>query len=104
MPAGCYVLLNFFTSDMTNDQIEKFLQDKNPDNNPVRIGFKTRKPFIGIFIKTPDYAELKSKNFWSIVWESNIETYQKSKDAKLARIFNGSEITKLSPFKKGTEE
>jgi hypothetical protein len=89
---------------MTNDQIEKFLQDKNPDNNPVRIGFKTRKPFIGIFIKTPDYVELKSKNFWSIVWESNIETYQKSKDAKLARIFNGSEITKLSPFKKGTED
>ncbi|WP_315823078.1 short-chain dehydrogenase [Paraflavitalea speifideaquila] len=89
---------------MTNDQIEKFLQDKNPDNAPVRIGFKTRKPFIGIFIKTPDYAELKSKNFWAIVWESNIETYQKSKDAKLSRIFNGSEITKLSPFKKGSEE
>lgn len=89
---------------MTNEQIEKYLNDKNPDNAPVRIGFKTRKPLVGVFIKTHDYAELKLKNFWSIVWESNIEAYQKSKDTKLARIFNGSEITKISPFKKGTEE
>lgn len=81
---------------MTNEQIEKFLDSKNVVDHPVRISFKTRKPFTGIFIKTADYSELKSKNFWRIVGESNIKDYKKSKDVKLARIFSGSEITKLS--------
>jgi hypothetical protein len=80
---------------MTNDQIEKFLQN-NSDKSPVKVTFKTRKPLIGIFIKTADYAELKSKNFWRIVGESNVESYLKSKDMNLARIFNGSEMTRLS--------
>jgi hypothetical protein len=81
---------------MTNEQIEKFLEAKNVLDVPVRISFKTRKPFTGIFIKTADYSELKSKNFWRIVSESHIKDYKKSKDVKLARIFSGSEITRLS--------
>lgn len=81
---------------MTNDQIEKFLQQKNLTNIPVKISFKTRQPIVGMFITTSDYADLKSKNFWRIVGEANLERYQQSKDSKLARIFNGVEITKLS--------
>jgi hypothetical protein len=81
---------------MTNDQIERFLQHNYLDRAPVRINFKTRKPVVGIFIKTADYSELKSKNFWRIVGESNVESYLKSKDMNLARIFSGTEITKLS--------
>ena len=81
---------------MTNDQIEKFLEQKNLTNMPVRVSFKTRKTFVGIFIKTADYTDLKAKNFWRIVGESNLERYQKSKDSNLARIFNGGEITKLA--------
>lgn len=81
---------------MTNEQIEKFLEAKNIVDLPVRISFKTRKPFTGIFIKTADFSELKSKNFWRIVGESNIKNYKKSKDVKLAKIFSGSEITKLA--------
>jgi hypothetical protein len=84
---------------MTNEQIEKFLEAKNVVEQPVRISFKTRKPFVGIFIKTADYSELKTKNFWRIVGESNIKTYKKSKDVKLARIFSGGEITKLAEDK-----
>jgi len=80
---------------MTNDQIEKFLQN-NSDKPTVKVTFKTRKPLVGIFIKTADYAELKSKNFWRIVGESNVESYLKSKDMNLARIFNGGEMTRLS--------
>ena len=80
---------------MTNDQIEKFLQN-NSDKSTVKVTFKTRKPLVGIFIKTADYAELKSKNFWRIVGESNVESYLKSKDMNLARIFNGGEMTRLS--------
>ena len=65
----------------------------------MRVSFKTRKPFTGVFIKTPEYDELKSKNFWRIVNEDNLERYLKSRDLNLARIFNGSEITKLAAEK-----
>jgi len=81
---------------MTNEQIERFLQQDHLDKTPVKITFKTRKPVVGVFIKTADYSELKSKNFWRIVGEVNIESYRKSRDMNLARIYSGSEITKLS--------
>jgi hypothetical protein len=82
---------------MTNDQIEKFLGTHVEDlNKPVKIFFKTRNTLEGIFLKTPDYAELKSKNFWRIVTGVNVESFKKSKDMSLARMFNGSEFTKLS--------
>jgi hypothetical protein len=81
---------------MTNAQIEKFLEQNYLDKAQVKVSFKTRKPLIGLFIKTADYGELKSKNFWRIVGEVNIENYKKSKDMNLARVFSGSEMTKLS--------
>lgn len=81
---------------MSTDQIESFLQKESVSKSPVRISFKTRQSLVGIFVKATDYNELKSKNFWRIVWESNIDSYKKSNDTSLARIFNGSEITKLS--------
>jgi hypothetical protein len=81
---------------MTNAQIEKFLQQNYIDKKPVKVSFRGRKPIVGIFISTADYDELKSKNFWRIVGEVNIETYRKSKDMNLARMFSGTEFTKLS--------
>ena len=81
---------------MTNEQIEKFVQNNGIDKAPVQINFKTRRAILGIFISTADYAELKSKNLWRIVGESRIKEYQSSKDINLARIFNGSEITRLN--------
>ena len=81
---------------MTNVQIEKFLTQNYLDKTPVKVSFKGRKPIVGIFITSADYGELKAKNFWRIVGEVNIENYQKSKDMSLARMFSGSEFTKLS--------
>lgn len=81
---------------MTNDEIEKFLTSKQQRNDRIRIQFKTRNAIIGIFIPSPDKDYLKSKNFWRIVAESNIENWKKSKDIGLARLFNGAEFTKLS--------
>lgn len=80
---------------MTNEQIEKFVLQKHLDKSALQINFKTRQSIKGIFIKTDDYAELKSKNLWRIVGGASIEEYKKSKDVNLARIFNGVEITKL---------
>jgi hypothetical protein len=80
---------------MTSEQIEKFL-DRNTENVPVKVSFKTRNPVVGLFITTGDYHELKAKNFWRIVGEANLERYNKSKDVSLARIFSGTDMTKLS--------
>ena len=81
---------------MTNEQIEKFLSPDIKSNSVVRISFKTRNSILGIFIDTPDFNELKSKNFWRIVSEANIEQWKKSHDFNLCRMFNGAEFTKLS--------
>ena len=81
---------------MTNEQIEKFLTGDLKSNSLVRISFKTRNSILGIFIQTPDFNELKSKNFWRIVSEANFEQWQKSKDYTLCRMFNGAEFTKLA--------
>ena len=81
---------------MTNQQIDSFLQRNQFGDNPVKISFKTRAGFTGIFVKGGDYEELKSKNFWRIVNEGNVKNYMNSKDVSLSRIFHGAEITKLA--------
>lgn len=80
---------------MTNDQIEKFVSIKYLDKAPVQINFKARQSITGLFIKTADYSELRSKNLWRIVSKASIDEYKKSKDLNLARIFNGVEMTRL---------
>jgi len=80
---------------MTYEQIETILQRKNSSSRIFDIRFKTRNPIKGLFIKTADYAELSRKNLWRIVGERNIEEYKKTHNESLARIFNGTEFTKL---------
>ena len=85
---------------MTIEQIEKFITTHIKGfNEPVKISFKTRNAVEGIFIQTPDFVELKGKNFWRIVTATHMENYMKSKDTNLARVFNGAEFTKLSASK-----
>ena len=51
---------------MTTEQIEKFFSGIKTDS-VIRVSFKSRNSVVGIFIRTPDFDELKSKNFWRIV-------------------------------------
>ena len=81
---------------MTSEQIDNFLKKHNFDQQTVKVSFRTRAAFVGIFIKTDDYNDLKVKNFWRVINESNVKQYLSSKDTKLARIFNGTEFVKLS--------
>jgi hypothetical protein len=81
---------------MTNEMIEKFIENKAKKNAKVNIHFKQRDTVKGVFIRTNDYEELKSKNFWRIVSESKVEEWEKTKDSNLARIYNGAEFTRLS--------
>jgi hypothetical protein len=80
---------------MTYEQIETIIQKKHPSGKVFEIRFKTRNPIKGVFIVTPDYGELSRKNLWRIVSESYIAEYTKTKNDNLARIFNGTEFTKL---------
>lgn len=78
---------------MTADQIERFIEADG--NRFSKISLKART-VEGIFIKAPDFGELKKKNFWRIVSATKMEEYQKSKDINLSRIFNGSEFVRLT--------
>ena len=82
---------------MNTEQIKKFVETKITHKNKyVKIEFSRREPVYGIFITDADYQDLSAKNFWRIVTSKNFDTYNKTKDINLARIFNGSEFSKLS--------
>ena len=82
---------------MNSEQIKKFIESKvTQKDHYVKIEFSKREPIYGIFITGSDYQELSSKNFWRIVTSRNFDAYNKNKDINLARLFNGSEFSKLS--------
>lgn len=80
---------------MTPESIQSFLQKEKP-TAVVKIELKRRTILRGVFVKTSDYDDLRVKNFWRIVPESNMEQWNKKQDNNLLRIYNGSEFTKLS--------
>ena len=83
---------------MNLEDIQKFLDKKtDPKNEYVKIYFRKRATIQGLFIREHrDYADLKAKNFWRIVPESQFASYQKTKDVSLAKIFSGSDFSKLA--------
>jgi hypothetical protein len=81
---------------MTNDAIIKHIETKNLTEKTMHIHFKQRSTITGLFIRGNDYNELRSKNFWRIVTNANIEQWKKTKDINLTRLFNGMEFTRLS--------
>jgi hypothetical protein len=81
---------------MTNEMIEKYLSQANRKNGVINIHFKQRNAVKGLFIRSKDYDELKSKNFWRIVTAAKFKEWESTHDEALARIFNGAEFTRLS--------
>jgi len=82
---------------MNPEEIHKFIETKaGPANSYVKIDFKKREPIYGLFLTDGDYNDLKTKNFWRIVTRKHFDEYSKSRNPNLARIFNGSEFSKLS--------
>jgi hypothetical protein len=84
---------------MTNEVIAKYVEAGHLAKNRIKIDFKQRNSFVGIFLQERDYEELKAKNFWRIVTQNNVEEWKKSKDVALAKIFNGAEMTRLTAAK-----
>ena len=89
---------------MNSEDIEKFFSKRatNPDEC-VKITFKQRETIYGLFLRDSDYAYLKAKNFWRIVPQSKLDAYRSSKNADLARIFNGAEFSKLTSYQESFE-
>ena len=84
---------------MNTEEIQSFLEEKLPSPDAyVKIDFKKRDSVYGLFIRDKDFNELKGKNFWRIVTRHNFESYKKSKDSNLARIFNGAEFSRLTSY------
>ena len=84
---------------MNSEEIEKFLDTKtSPRNNYVKIDFKKRDSIYGLFVRDADFKDLKSKNFWRIVTRQHFDAYNKSKNSNLAKIFNGVEFSRLTPY------
>lgn len=81
---------------MTNEAIIKFIEAKGHATKALNIHFKTRSTITGLFIRGNDFQELQSKNFWRIVTSTNLGEYEKTKNMNLAKIFSGSEFTRLS--------
>jgi len=82
---------------MTTELISKFLEtEKIPATKSMKIDFKKRNTIYGYIIEGKDFEDLKSKNFWRIVFLSNMEEWQRTKNPELAKIYNGAEFNKLS--------
>lgn len=78
---------------MTIEQIERFIDSESDNCSKIVLKARTVE---GIFIKAPDFLELKKKNFWRIVTVNKMEEYGQSKDLNLSRIFNGQEFIKIA--------
>ena len=90
---------------MTVEQIETFLSKETiPQGKIIRFELKKRNPVRGIIVQGKDYNELKAKNFWRIVTQTNLAEYTKSQNINLAKIFSGSEFAKLSLVSNKAEE
>jgi len=90
---------------MNVEDIQKFLDNNTSRQQEyVKISFKKRNTICGLFVKGHrDYADLKSKNFWRIVPETEIASYESSGDIQLAKIFSGAEFSRLTIGKIGGE-
>lgn len=83
---------------MNSEQIQNFLsRNASGRSQYVKISFQKRDAIYGLFLTDEkDFKDLKTKNFWRIVTQKNFDAYSKSKNINLSRIFNGSEMTRLS--------
>ena len=88
---------------MQIEEIERFLLKQDTDKNYVKISFKKRESFYGLFIMGDDFSYLKEKNFWRIVPQNQLSAFSQTKNLNLAKIFSGSEFTRLTMYKESFE-
>lgn len=85
---------------MLSDQIANFIENEQQNHPKIKVEFKKRNTIMGLFVQLKDYEELKAKNFFRFVSESNLEDWHKTKNINNAKMFSGSDFAKLSVLKK----
>jgi len=89
---------------MKPEEIEAFLISKDCLHaGYTKISFRQREPMYGLFVKDADYSELKGKNFWRVVPQSQLDTFKNTGDMHLARIFNGADFAALMAYEDSFE-
>jgi hypothetical protein len=82
---------------MTSEAIAKFLDtEKVPQDKQMKIDMKKRNSISGLLVKTNDYEDLKSKNFWRIVTSANLAAWKRTGNLEFAKIYSGAEFNKIS--------
>jgi hypothetical protein len=82
---------------MTVEAISKFLdKEKIAATNSMKIDFKKRTSILGFIIQGNDAEDLKSKNFWRIVTNTNFAEWKRTGNLEFAKIYSGNEFTKIS--------
>lgn len=76
-------------------EIEQFIGKATSKDQLMTITFKKRDAIQGFIVKGNDYDDLKSKNFWRIVKQKDLDAWEKSGNVDLAKIFSGSEFSRL---------
>lgn len=85
---------------MLAEQIAKFIENEQQNHPKVKVDFKKRNTILGLFVQLKDYEELKAKNLWRLVSETNLEKWHKTKDINAVKMFNGGDFAKISLIKK----
>ena len=80
---------------MTIEKVGEFIEKKQPGDALVKISFKIRTTVKGTFIQSTDFEELSKKNLWRVIPETHTDTFRKTKDMNLSRIYNGTGFKKL---------
>jgi hypothetical protein len=66
---------------MNIEEIEHFMgRAASPEAQLMTITFKKRDAIQGFIVKGSDYNDLKSKNFWRVVKQKDIEAWERYKD------------------------
>lgn len=81
---------------MTQEVIEKFVENTTRKKACINIHFKERATVAGFFVHANDYDELKSKNLWRIVNADNIQQWLKTNSMSLTKIYSGLSIVRLT--------
>ena len=83
---------------MQIDEIQKFLDTKTSAGHEyVKITFKKRDAVYGLFVRDhQDYTDLKAKNFWRVVPQSQFGAWEETHNVSLAKIFLGSDFSRLA--------
>jgi len=81
---------------MTNLLIEKFVATPHRKDKLVHVHFRSRDGIKGLFVFASDFLELRKKNFWRIVAESNKAEWLQTGNLSCSRLFNGEAFSRLS--------